>query len=102
MKGIFPPPCRWAGYGLLLLSVFVPMLMYMFGMVDDGNLLYVKLGMKCSAWSFCCRNTAWRRCSEGKGTEAGEVSSEDGGSEVSGLPDIFTALTYHHRKKEKY
>lgn len=50
MKGIFPPPCRWAGYGLLLLSVFVPMLMYMFGMVDDGNLLYVKLGMKSAVW----------------------------------------------------
>lgn len=50
MKGILPPPCRWAGYALLLLSVFVPMLMYMFGMIDDGNLLYVKLGMKSAIW----------------------------------------------------
>ena len=35
MKGILPVPCRVAGYALLLLSVFVPMLMYMFGMVHD-------------------------------------------------------------------
>lgn len=50
MKGIFPVSCRLLGYVLLLLSVFVPLLMYMFGQVDDGNLLYVKLGMKLVIW----------------------------------------------------
>lgn len=50
MKGILPVPCRVAGYALLLLSVFVPMLMYMFGMVHDGNLVFVKLGMKLVIW----------------------------------------------------
>lgn len=46
MKGILPASCRLLGYVLLLLSVFVPLLMYMFGQVNDANLLYVKLGMK--------------------------------------------------------
>ena len=50
MKGILPVPCRVAGYALLLLSVFVPMLMYMFGMVHDGNLVFIKLGMKLVIW----------------------------------------------------
>lgn len=50
MKGILPVPCRVAGYALLLLAVFVPMLMYMFGMVHDGNLVLVKLGMKLVIW----------------------------------------------------
>ena len=50
MKGIFPASCRLLGYVLLLLSVFVPLLMYMFGQVNDGNLLYVKLGMKLVIW----------------------------------------------------
>lgn len=38
MKGIFPASCRLLGYVLLLLSVFVPLLMYMFGQVNDANL----------------------------------------------------------------
>lgn len=50
MKGILPVSCRIAGYALLILSVFIPLLMYMFGMVDDTNLLYVKLGMKLVIW----------------------------------------------------
>lgn len=50
MKGILPASCRLLGYVLLLLSVFVPLLMYMFGQVDDANLLYVKLGMKLVIW----------------------------------------------------
>lgn len=50
MKGILPVPCRVVGYALLLLAVFVPMLMYMFGMVHDGNLVLVKLGMKLVIW----------------------------------------------------
>ena len=45
MKGILPVWCRLAGYALLILSVFVPLLMSMFGCVHDGNLLFVKVGM---------------------------------------------------------
>lgn len=50
MKGILPVPCRMIGYALLILSVFVPLLMYMFGMVDDSNLLFVKMSMKLVIW----------------------------------------------------
>ena len=50
MKGILPVACRMAGYALLILSVFVPLLMYMFGQVHDGNLIYVKLGIKLIVW----------------------------------------------------
>ena len=50
MKGILPASCRIIGYALLILSVFVPLLMYMFGMVDDTNLLYVKMSMKLGIW----------------------------------------------------
>ena len=50
MKGILPVACRIAGYALLILSVFVPLLMYMFGQVLDGNLFYVKLGIMLVVW----------------------------------------------------
>ena len=50
MKGILPVACRYAGYALLILSVFVPLLMYMFGLVHDGNFLYVKLCIKLVIW----------------------------------------------------
>lgn len=50
MKGILPASCRIIGYALLILSVFVPLLMYLFGMVDDTNLLYVKMSMKLVIW----------------------------------------------------
>lgn len=50
MKGKLPASCRIIGYALLILSVFVPLLMYMFGMVDDTNLLYVKMSMKLVIW----------------------------------------------------
>ena len=50
MKGILPVFCRPLGYALLILSVFLPMLGYMFGMVSDQNFLYVKLGMKFVIW----------------------------------------------------
>ena len=46
MEGILPASCRIIGYALLILSVFVPLLMYLFGMVDDTNLMYVKMSMK--------------------------------------------------------
>ena len=50
MKGILPVACRIAGYALLILSVFVPLLMDMCGQVHDGTLIYVKLGIKLSVW----------------------------------------------------
>ena len=50
MKGILPVACRIAGYALLILSVFVPLLMYMFGQVHDGNLIYGILGIKLIVW----------------------------------------------------
>ena len=50
MKGILPAPCRPTGYVLLVLAVFLPMLMFMFGMVTDSNVLCVKLLMKLIVW----------------------------------------------------
>ena len=50
MKGILPVYCRPLGYALLILSVFLPMIGYMFGVVTDVNFLYVKLGMKFVIW----------------------------------------------------
>lgn len=51
MKGLFPIFFRILGYAFLVLSVFVPMLMYMFGMVQtDSNLILVKLGAKSVIW----------------------------------------------------
>ena len=42
MKGILPVYCRTMGYVVLLLSVFVPLFMFMFGMINDSNLLFTK------------------------------------------------------------
>lgn len=42
MKGIFPPWCRIAGYALLILSVFAPMILFLFGHIDDSNFTLVK------------------------------------------------------------
>lgn len=50
MRGLLPVFCRPFGYALLILSVFLPMIGYMFGMVDDQNFVYVKLGMKFVIW----------------------------------------------------
>lgn len=51
MKGLFPTSFRILGYALWVLSVFVPMLMYMFGMVQtDSSLILVKLGSKSVIW----------------------------------------------------
>lgn len=50
MKGLFPHPCKPIGYALLILSVFIPPLLSMFGMVHDKSLLSVKLGMKLAIW----------------------------------------------------
>ncbi len=51
MKGVFPVFFRILGYAMLLLSVFVPMLMYMFGMIrSDESFIIVKLGAKAVIW----------------------------------------------------
>lgn len=50
MKGLLPVFCRPLGYVLLILSVFLPMIGYMFGFVTDDNFVYVKLGMKFVIW----------------------------------------------------
>ena len=51
MKGFFPSFFRVLGYALLILSVFVPMLMYMFGMIKtDESFIFVKLGAKAVIW----------------------------------------------------
>ena len=50
MKGILPVYCRTMGYVVLLLSVFVPLLMFMFGMINDSNLLFTKASIKLLIW----------------------------------------------------
>ena len=51
MKGVFPVFFRMLGYVLLILSVFVPMLMYMFGMIQtDASFILLKLGAKSVIW----------------------------------------------------
>lgn len=50
MRGFLPSWCRIAGYALLLLSVFVPPTMSLFGAVHDGNIILVKLVMKLVIW----------------------------------------------------
>ena len=50
MKGLLPVFCRPLGYTLLILSVFIPMLGYMFGMITDANFVWVKVGMKFVIW----------------------------------------------------
>lgn len=50
MKGILPVYCRTVGYVVLILSVFVPVLMFMFGMINDSNLLFTKAAVKLLIW----------------------------------------------------
>ena len=50
MKGLLPVFCRPLGYAFLILSVFVPMITYMFGMVTETNFVLVKVGMKFVVW----------------------------------------------------
>lgn len=50
MKGILPVYCRTMGYVILILSVFVPLLMFMFGMINDSNLLFTKAAVKLLVW----------------------------------------------------
>ena len=50
MNGILPPFCRILGYGLLILSVFVPVVMFMAGAIHDSNLLLTKTAIKLFVW----------------------------------------------------
>lgn len=50
IKGILPTYCRTMGYAVLLLSVFVPLAMFMFGMINDSNLLFTKAAIKMLIW----------------------------------------------------
>lgn len=50
MKGILPVYCRTMGYVALILSVFVPLLMLLFGMINDSNLLLAKASVKLAVW----------------------------------------------------
>lgn len=50
MKGILPVYCRTMGYVILLLSVFVPFIMFMLGMINDSNLLFTKAAIKLLIW----------------------------------------------------
>ncbi|MEG1564319.1 MAG: hypothetical protein RR365_11435 [Bacteroides sp.] len=42
MKALLPIYCRPLGYVILLVSLFIPFLLMMQGMVTDGNLLFYK------------------------------------------------------------
>ena len=50
MKGILPTYCRTMGYTLLILWVFLPLMMFMFGMINDSNLLFTKASVKLLIW----------------------------------------------------
>ena len=50
MKGILPNYCRTMGYTLLILCVFLPLMMFMFGMINDSNLLFTKASVKLLIW----------------------------------------------------
>ena len=50
MKGILPTYCRTMGYTLLILCVFLTLMMFMFGMINDSNLLFTKASVKLLIW----------------------------------------------------
>ena len=50
MKRILPTYCRTMGYTLLILCVFLPLMMFMFGMINDSNLLFTKASVKLFIW----------------------------------------------------
>ena len=47
---ILPTYCRTMGYTLLILFVFLPLMMFMFGMINDSNLLFTKASVKLLIW----------------------------------------------------
>lgn len=50
MNGIFPSYCRPLGYTLMILSVLVPILLFITGHIDDRNLLLIKTCVKLIIW----------------------------------------------------
>lgn len=42
MKALLPAYCRLLGYGILLLSIFAPFILMMYGIITDSNLLLCK------------------------------------------------------------
>ncbi|MFK2407860.1 hypothetical protein ACIXNS_15240 [Bacteroides fragilis] len=46
MKALLPVFCRPLGYVILVISMFIPFLLLMQGMVTDSNLLFYKEGIK--------------------------------------------------------
>lgn len=48
MKALLPPYCRALGYLTLLLSIFTPFILLMYGVITDQNLLLVKEVVKLS------------------------------------------------------
>ncbi|MGP1477275.1 MAG: hypothetical protein ACTTJK_07410 [Phocaeicola sp.] len=50
MNGILPHYCRILGYVILILSVFVPIIMFLSGRINDSNLLLVKASVKLFVW----------------------------------------------------
>ncbi len=50
MKGILPVYCRTMGYVLLVLSVFAPFMLFMFGLIHNDNLLLTKAAIKLLVW----------------------------------------------------
>lgn len=50
MKGILPVYCRTMGYVILILSVFLPLMMFLLNMINDSNLLFTKAAVKLFVW----------------------------------------------------
>ena len=50
MKGLLPVWCRTLGYVVMILAVFMPMFLFMFGVADNSNLIYIKFAMKLTVW----------------------------------------------------
>ena len=50
MNGILPTYFRPIGYALMILSVLVPILLFVTGYIDDSNLLFIKTCVKLLVW----------------------------------------------------
>lgn len=48
MKALLPVYCRILGYAILLLSIFVPFILFIYGVITDDNLLFFKEIIKLS------------------------------------------------------
>ncbi len=48
MKALLPVYCRILGYAILLLSIFVPFILFIYGVITNDNLLFFKEIIKLS------------------------------------------------------